>query len=78
MPFADETFDYAFSFDVLMHAGDTRQAVRKAGRVLKNGGQLNIWVYGAIPVHIDNEEAVRGISDWQTGIWGKKQLRFYR
>lgn len=61
MPFRDETFDYVFSLGVLMHTGDTRTAISQAARVVQPGGQLNIWVYGAVPVHIDVREQGRKV-----------------
>ena len=60
MPFRDEVFDFVFSLGVLMHTGNTREAIKQAARVLKDRGQINLWVYGAIPVHIDNVEPNRG------------------
>jgi SAM-dependent methyltransferase len=86
MPFPGETFDYAFSFGVLMHTGDTREAVGKVARVLKVGGQINFWVYGAISVHIDNEEKGRErlmtlgrfVPYWFLYAWSMSQIRLFR
>jgi len=61
LPFRDDTFDYAFSLGVLHHTGDTRKAVRQVARVVKDGGEFNLWVYGAVPVHIDNAEVGRQV-----------------
>lgn len=59
MPFKDETFDYVFSLGVLMHTGNTREAIRQAARVLKYHGQLNIWIYAPDVVHYDVREVGR-------------------
>jgi hypothetical protein len=69
-----------------MHTGDTREAVRKVARTLKVGGQINFWVYGAIPVHIDNEEKCREglmtlsrfVPYWFLYAWSMMQIRLFR
>lgn len=61
MPFRDETFDYVFSLGVLMHTGNTREAIRQATRVVKEKGQVNLWVYCPFTVHIDVGEAGRKV-----------------
>jgi len=61
MPFPHETFDYVFSLGVLMHTGNTREAIRQAARVVKPEGELNFWVYAAAPVHIDVKEPGRKV-----------------
>lgn len=86
MPFRDETFDYAFSLGVLMHTGDTRRAIHQCARVLKVGGQINFWVYGAVSVHIDNEEPDRKVHMtlgrfvpyWGYYLWAMFQIRLFR
>ena len=62
LPFRDEVFDYALSLGVLHHTGDTRKAIQQVARVVKAGGEINFWVYGAVSVHIDNEESGRQVS----------------
>lgn len=57
MPFRDQAFDYVFSLGVLMHTGDTLGAIRQATRVLKFGGEINIWIYAAMIVHNGQTEA---------------------
>ncbi len=45
LPFADASFDYVYSWGVLHHTPDTRQAMREAMRVLRPGGRLCVMVY---------------------------------
>jgi SAM-dependent methyltransferase/uncharacterized protein YbaR (Trm112 family) len=61
LPFAEGTFDYVFSLGVLHHTGDTRKAIGQVARAVKEGGELNFWVYGAVPVHVDNAEEGRSV-----------------
>lgn len=66
MPFRDETFDYVFSVGVLMHTGNTREAIKQATRMLKYGGQMNLWIYASEPVPYEASEP------------GRDTLTFYR
>ena len=45
LPFADNQFDYVYSFGVLHHAADTALTIREAHRVLKPGGEARIMLY---------------------------------
>ena len=45
LPFADRTFDFAYSWGVLHHTPDTRGAIQEVFRVLKPGGRFFIMVY---------------------------------
>jgi 2-polyprenyl-3-methyl-5-hydroxy-6-metoxy-1,4-benzoquinol methylase len=45
LPFADETFDVAYSNGVLHHTPDTQAAVREIHRVLRPGGQTRVMLY---------------------------------
>ena len=45
LPFADESFDYVYSWGVLHHTPDTPTAIREAIRVLRPGGRLCVMVY---------------------------------
>jgi len=45
LPFADESFDYVYSFGVMHHAADTQRCVDEAHRVLRDGGQALIMLY---------------------------------
>jgi len=45
LPFADASFDVAYSNGVLHHTPDTVGAVREIHRVLKSGGQARVMLY---------------------------------
>lgn len=45
LPFANNRFDYVYSFGVLHHAADTALTIREAYRVLKPGGEARIMLY---------------------------------
>jgi ubiquinone/menaquinone biosynthesis C-methylase UbiE len=40
LPFADDTFDFVFSVDVIHHVGDRPAAFREAWRLLRPGGHI--------------------------------------
>ena len=60
MPLGNETVDYVFSLGVLMHTGNTLEAIRQAARVVKEGGELNIWIYASEVVPYEAREPKRG------------------
>ncbi len=45
LPFRDRSFDAIFSIGVLHHSRDTREAFLKLPPLLKNGGDLAVWLY---------------------------------
>lgn len=45
LPFADDSFDYVYSWGVLHHTPDTPKAVAEAIRVLRPGGRLCVMLY---------------------------------
>jgi ubiquinone/menaquinone biosynthesis C-methylase UbiE len=45
LPFADESFDLAYSHGVLHHTPDTRRAIDELRRVLKPGGTAMVMLY---------------------------------
>ncbi len=45
LPFRDRTFDAIFSIGVLHHTRDTREAFLRLPRLLKEGGQIAVWLY---------------------------------
>lgn len=45
LPFADESFDVAYSNGVLHHTPDTAGAVREIHRILKPGGEVRVMLY---------------------------------
>lgn len=46
LPFADETFDYIYSFGVLHHTPSPKSAFQALPRYVRPGGTIGIWVYG--------------------------------
>ena len=64
MPFEDEMFDYVFSFGVLMHTGNTREAIKQAARVLKYQGHLNFWIYASEPIPYEADEPEREVKSF--------------
>ena len=65
MPFRRSTFDYVYSLGVLHHTGRTEAAIEAAAAAVKEGGQLNVWVYAAPDYHIDTREPGReALSRW--------------
>ncbi len=59
MPFRPQTFDYVFSLGVLHHTGRTREAILAAADLVKEGGQMNVWVYAPAIIHYDVREQNR-------------------
>jgi ubiquinone/menaquinone biosynthesis C-methylase UbiE len=45
LPFADESFDFIYSFKVLAHIEDITTAMHEVGRVLRPGGQAALEFY---------------------------------
>jgi len=45
LPFADDSFDYAYSWGVLHHSPDTKKSVAELWRVLKPGGKAGVMLY---------------------------------
>jgi ubiquinone/menaquinone biosynthesis C-methylase UbiE len=45
MAFADGSFDYIWSWGVIHHSADTRQALKEMRRVLRPGGRCTVMVY---------------------------------
>jgi SAM-dependent methyltransferase len=65
MPFRQASFDYVYSLGVLHHTGQTERAIRAAASLVKEGGELNFWIYAAALFHIDaREQGRRQLSRW--------------
>ncbi len=47
LPFEAESFDLIYSLGVLDHTPDPRASFLALARLLKPGGRIVIWVYGA-------------------------------
>ncbi len=45
LPFADDSFDLAYSWGVIHHSPDTRSALREILRVIRPGGEGKIMIY---------------------------------
>lgn len=50
LPFANDSFDAAFSFKVLAHVPDIRKAVHELARVVRPGGHLILEYYNPLSV----------------------------
>jgi SAM-dependent methyltransferase/uncharacterized protein YbaR (Trm112 family) len=51
-PFKAVTFDFVYSHGVLHHTWSTKEAVRCAAGLLRDGGSLYVWLYGYDDVRI--------------------------
>ena len=45
LPFAEESFDFAFSIGVMHHDVETRPVFDAVARMVRPGGQLAVWLY---------------------------------
>jgi SAM-dependent methyltransferase len=45
MDFADDSFDFVWSWGVIHHSADTRRALKEVHRILRPGGSCAIMVY---------------------------------
>ena len=51
IPFADGTFDHAYSFGVIHHSPDPARIVREIHRVLKPGGTFTVMLYNRTSIN---------------------------
>lgn len=63
LPFRPETFDAIFSIGVLHHSRDTREAFLQLPKLLKNGGDLSVWLY------YYTDQLYNAASDFWRAVW---------
>jgi ubiquinone/menaquinone biosynthesis C-methylase UbiE len=61
LPFADQTFDYAYSWGVLHHTPGIARAISELHRVLKPGGRVGVMLYNR------HSLLFRFLVQWQEG-----------
>lgn len=61
LPFADETFDFIYSWGVLHHTPDTKRAIDEVYRTLKKGGETTIMLYHKHSIVVAYWLVARGI-----------------
>jgi ubiquinone/menaquinone biosynthesis C-methylase UbiE len=68
LPFADNSFDIAYSYGVMHHSPDTARCLREAFRVLKPGGHARIMLY--------HHASLTGLMLWlRYGLWRAQSIR---
>ena len=55
MPFADNQFDYIFSFGVIHHSPDPKACLKEMFRVLKPGGDICVTVYPSFGMYFTSK-----------------------
>jgi len=61
LPFADQSFDFVYSWGVIHHSPDTNTAARELVRVLRPGGKLLAMVYNARSLVVLQAYLVHGL-----------------
>ena len=74
MDFADNSFDFIWSWGVIHHSADTRRVLQEMHRVLRPGGRCTVMVYYKSWWHFYFCGFLRGISQRQF----KKQISLHR
>ncbi|PYK98873.1 MAG: hypothetical protein DME19_10810 [Verrucomicrobia bacterium] len=72
LPFANDSFDLAYSFGVLHHSPDTEQAIRELVRVVSPGGDIKIMLYNRHSIYAFNvwaKHALAGGRPWKSLRW---------
>jgi SAM-dependent methyltransferase len=81
LPFRRESFDYVYSLGVLMHTGATLKALDNALQLVRDGGQVNVWLYGSEFVAYDavepNRESVLTFSNMGNFRRGLRKSMFW-
>lgn len=62
LPFADDSFDWVYSWGVLHHAANTEDAVAEIARVLRPGGNVRVMLYARR-------------SWFAVAVWGRQMVR---
>jgi SAM-dependent methyltransferase len=62
LPFRPETFDCAYSIGVLHHTPDTEQAFRRVAAVVRQGGQLAVYLYARYGPTARVSDAIRRVT----------------
>jgi ubiquinone/menaquinone biosynthesis C-methylase UbiE len=74
MDFADNSFDFIWSWGVIHHSADTRRVLQEMYRVLRPGGRSTIMVYYKSWWTFYVRGFLRGVFQWQFG----KQASLHR
>jgi SAM-dependent methyltransferase len=80
IPYAENTFDVAFSYSVLQHLAKrrVRAAIKEISRVLRPGGVVLIQMPNWLGIRCLYHQAKRGFRagrDFEVRYWGLKELR---
>jgi len=61
LPFKDKTFDVIFSIGVLHHTPDTKRAFQCLPKLLRDSGEIAIWVYSNEGIRMRAYNAVAAV-----------------
>ena len=72
LPFAEGTFDFAYSYGVLHHSPNTQTAIEEVHRVLKPGGTARIMIYHThcwVGFLLWTVHCLGGFRPWKSARW---------